>query len=86
MIKADPNLQFIPRNKLQESTEGFVGANDLIYSKPGVEGDARKYEEYIRGGGESIFPQKKYGGGVEMELSQNEINDYIKKGYRVKYM
>jgi hypothetical protein len=62
MIKADPNLQFIPRNKLQESTEGFVGANDLIYSKPGVEGDARKYEEYIKGGGESIFPQNKHGG------------------------
>ena len=64
MIKADPNLQFIPRNKLQESTEGFVGANDLIYSKPGVEGDARRYETYIRNNGESIFPQKKQGGAL----------------------
>lgn len=62
MIKADPNLQFIPRNKLQESTEGFVGANDLIYSKPGVEGDARVREEDFKKNGKSIFPKKQQGG------------------------
>jgi hypothetical protein len=65
MIKADPNLQFIPRNKLQESTDGFIGANDLMYSNPStVEGEARNYENYIRQGGKSIFPQKKQGGAL----------------------
>jgi hypothetical protein len=42
MIKADPNLQFIPRNKLQDFTEGFPGANALMYQDPStVEGEAR---------------------------------------------
>jgi hypothetical protein len=35
MIKADPELQFIPRNKLQEFTEGFPGANALMYQNGG---------------------------------------------------
>jgi hypothetical protein len=62
MIKADPNLQFIPRNKLQESTEGFVGANDLMYQDPTtVEGQASRYEKYLKGGGKSIFNKNKYG-------------------------
>lgn len=65
MIKADPNLQFIPRNKLQESAGSFVGANDLMYQDPTtVEGEARTYENYIKQGGKSIFPQKKQGGAL----------------------
>jgi len=64
MIKADPNLQFIPRNKLAEGAgPGFIGANDLMYSDPStLEGEARNYENYIRQGGKSIFPQKQEGG------------------------
>jgi hypothetical protein len=70
MIKADPNLQFIPREKLAQSTydedmqePGFVGAEDLIYADPStMEGEARAYEQYIRQGGKSVFPKKAKGG------------------------
>jgi len=74
MIKADPNLQFIPRNKLQQTVfplgqDGeeptFVGADDKMYQDPStVEGEARAYEQYIRQGGKSIFSQKKEGGAL----------------------
>jgi len=70
MIKTDPNLQFIPREKLAQSTydedmqePGFVGAEDLMYADPStVEGEARAYEQHIRQGGKSVFPQKQNGG------------------------
>jgi hypothetical protein len=64
MIQQDPNLQFIPRNKLAEGAgPGFIGAEDLQYSDPStLEGEARNYEGYIREGNPSIFPQKQNGG------------------------
>lgn len=64
MIAQDPNLQFIPRNKLAEGAgPGFIGAEDLQYSDPStVEGEARQYEQYIREGNPSIFPKKQDGG------------------------
>ena len=64
MIAQDPNLQFIPRNKLAEGAgPGFIGAEDLQYADPTtLEGEAREYEQYIREGNPSIFPNRKYGG------------------------
>jgi LAS superfamily LD-carboxypeptidase LdcB len=85
MIKADPNLQFIPRNKLQEYTEGFPGADALMYQDPTtVEGEARVREEQFEKDNTSIFPQNKYGGRVEMELDDAEIDEYRKGGYIVE--
>jgi hypothetical protein len=67
MIAQDPNLQFIPRNKLAEGAgPGFIGAEDLQYADPTtVEGEARQYEQYIREGNPSIFPNRKYGGSLD---------------------
>ena len=66
MIKADPNLQFIPRNKLQDFTEGFVGANALMYQDPTtVEGEARVREQQFEEDGKSIFPKKQGGGNTD---------------------
>jgi len=66
MIKADPNLQFIPRNKLQEFTEGFPGANALMYQDPTtVEGEARVREKQFKKDGKSIFPKKQDGGDID---------------------
>jgi len=66
MIKADPNLQFIPRNKLQEYTEGFPGADALMYQDPNTEeGEARVREEQYEKDGKSMFPKKQYGGNKD---------------------
>jgi len=66
MIKADPNLQFIPRNKLQEFTEGFPGANALMYQDPTTEeGEARVREEQFEKDGKSMFPKKQDGGNKD---------------------
>lgn len=73
MIKADPNLQFIPRNILQgrsyngedygEEGDGFVNAYNLMYQDPTtVEGEARVREQQFEEDGKSIFPKKQDGG------------------------
>ena len=64
MIAENPDLQFIPRDKLIEgAAPGFIGAEALQYSDPTtLEGEARQYEQYIREGNPSIFPKQKYGG------------------------
>jgi hypothetical protein len=83
MIKADPNLQFIPRNKLQDFTEGFPGANALMYQDPStVEGEARVREEQFEEDGKSIFPKKqggglhKFVGGGLQDFSPCQPNEY----------
>jgi len=85
MISEDPNLQFIPRNKLAEGSQpGFIGAEDLQYSDPStLEGEARQYEQYIREGNPSIFPKKK-DGGISLELTEAEIKKYVDGGYIVE--
>jgi len=79
MIKADPNLQFIPRNKLQEFTEGFPGANALMYQDPTtVEGEARVREKQFKKDGKSIFPKKQDGGVTKTKLSDKEEKTFQK--------
>jgi len=67
MIAQNPDLQFIPRNKLAEGAgPGFIGAEDLQYADPStLEGEARQYEQYIKEGNPSIFPNRKYGGLIQ---------------------
>lgn len=66
MIKDDPNLQFIPRNKLQDFTEGFIGANAIMYQDPNtLEGEARVREEQYEEDGKSMFPKKQDGGNKD---------------------
>jgi hypothetical protein len=70
MIAQNPNLKFIPREKLAQSTyeegmerPGFIGAEDLQYADPStLEGEARQYEQYIEEGNPSIFSKKQFGG------------------------
>jgi hypothetical protein len=69
MIKRNPELQFIPKEKLIQGTvpnskgqKSFLGAEDLMYSNPTtLEGEARKYEDYIANGGKSLFKK----GGIK---------------------
>ena len=93
MIKANPELQFMPREKLLQSqfpVEGeqpsFLGAEDSIYQDPStVEGEARMYEQYINQGGKSVFPEKKNGGEyLELDLTPEEIQEYAKGGFIVE--
>ena len=85
MIKADPNLQFIPRNKLQGFTEGFPGANALMYQDPTtVEGEARVREKQFKKDAISMFPKKQNGGYIDVELNDNEVEQYKDKGYVVE--
>lgn len=84
MIAQDPNLQFIPREKLAQSNFDeetgepiFVGAEDLQYSDPStLEGEARQYEQYIREGNPSIFPKKQNGGTNRTKLTKEEENQF----------
>jgi hypothetical protein len=90
MIAQDPNLQFIPRNKLAEGAgPGFIGAEDLQYADPTtLEGEAREYEQYIREGNPSIFPNRKYGGStddyIELDIPKDQIQKYVDGGYIVE--
>ncbi len=89
MIAENPDLQFIPRDKLIEgAAPGFIGAEDLQYSDPStLEGEARQYEQYIREGNPSIFPKQKNGGTanyIETSLTPKEIEQYVKGGYIVE--
>ena len=73
MIKANPELQFIPREKLLQSqfpVEGeqpsFLGAEDSIYQDPStVEGEARVREKQFEKDGISMFPKKQDGGDTD---------------------
>ena len=57
MIKKNPSLQFIPKDKLIQGSKSFHGAEDRIYANPTTEeGEARLYEDYISGNNKSIFP------------------------------
>lgn len=59
MIRANPELQFVPRSKLVEGSKSFPGAEVRMYEDPNtVEGGARAYEQYIENGGKSIFPKQ----------------------------
>ena len=85
MIKADPNLQFIPRNKLQGFTEGFPGANALMYQDPTtVEGEARVREKQFKKDAISMFPKKQNGGYIDVELNDNEVEQYKARGYIIE--
>jgi len=84
MIAENPELQFIPRERLIEGSPAFVGAESLQYGDPTtLEGEARQYEQYIEAGNPSIFPQgpDNY---VELELTPEEIDQYAKGGYIVE--
>ncbi len=95
MIKKDPSLQFIPKDKLiKGSGEGFIGAESLQYANPDtVEGEARAYENYIREGNPSIFEltdkeakQYRAGGYVLEELQEGGEDDIIRpKGDSYEY-
>ena len=69
MIQENPELQFIPRERLRRGTSpGFIGADSRIYSDPTtIEGSARNYENYIEAGNPSIFPMRKFGGQMTEE-------------------
>ena len=82
MIKADPNLQFIPRNKLQGFTEGFPGADALMYQDSNTEeGGARVREEEFEKDGISMFPQKKHGGLHKLQEGGSPYYSYGNKKY-----
>lgn len=78
MIAQDPNLQFIPREKLAEGAgPGFIGAEELQYADPTtVEGEARQYEGYIEDGNPSIFPKKQNGGTNKTKLTNKEEKQF----------
>jgi len=80
MIAQDPNLQFIPREKLAEGAgPGFIGAEELQYADPTtVEGEARQYEGYIEDGNPSIFPKKQNGGTSKTKLTNKEEKQFQK--------
>ena len=81
MIAQNPDLQFIPRNKLAEGAgPGFIGAEDLQYSDPStLEGEARQYEQYIEAGNPSIFPKQKTGGQLSKAKYGHSIGNLIRK-------
>jgi len=67
MISKNNLLQFIPREKLRHgSAPGFIGADSLMYSRPGtVEGDARIYEKSVVDN-PNIIQESMYRKGGEM--------------------
>jgi hypothetical protein len=64
MIAKNPDWQFIPRDLLytgyKTSSGNYVpGINDIMYEDPTTaEGEARAYENYIRKGGKTMFPNQ----------------------------
>jgi hypothetical protein len=86
MIKANPELQFMPREKLLQSqfpVEGeqpsFLGAEDSIYQDPStVEGEARVREEQFKKDGISMFPKKQVGGALKA-IAKNSKKILTKK-------
>jgi hypothetical protein len=77
MIAENPELQFVPRERLIKGSPAFVGAESLQYGDPfTLEGEARQYEQYIEDGNPSIFPQKQNGG--ELPEDYQNFLDYSK--------
>ena len=65
--------------------EAYTIAEENLYRNPtSVEGEARNYEGYIEAGNPSMFPKKQQGGFMEVELDDNEIEEYRKGGYIVE--
>lgn len=63
MIKKSPELQFVPRDILYngiQGSKGYIpGTDALMYEDPTTaEGEARDYENYIRKGGKTMFPNQ----------------------------
>lgn len=64
MIAKNPDWQFISRDLLNNgyktSSGNYVpGTDDMMYADPSTtEGEARDYENYIRKGGKTIFPNQ----------------------------
>ena len=64
MIAKNPDWQFIPRDLLytgyKTSSGNYIpGTNDMMYEDPTTaEGEARAYENYIRKGGKTMFPNQ----------------------------
>lgn len=93
MIKENPSLQFIPKEKLISGTtsnaggqKSFLGAEDLIYSNPKtLEGEARTYEDYIAKGGKPLFKKgglqnMPNGGVIPIPLADYDKTMAPKKG------
>ena len=64
IIEKNPDLQFIPRNLLyngyKTSSGNYIpGTEEMMYKDPTTaEGEARDYENYIRKGGKTMFPNQ----------------------------
>lgn len=79
MISKNNMLQFIPREKLRYgSAPGFIGADSLMYGRPGtLEGDARIYERSVRTNPDIIQePMRKNGG----EMIKRADGSYSQRG------
>ncbi len=64
--------------------EAYARAEEDLYNNPTTtEGEARNYEGYIEAGNPSIFP-KKQNGGIILDLTDDEIEEYRKGGYVVE--
>jgi hypothetical protein len=64
--------------------EAYARAEEDLYNNPTTtEGEARNYEGYIEAGNPSIFP-KKQNGGIILDLTDDEIEEYRKGGYIVE--
>ena len=65
--------------------EAYIRAEEDLYNNPTTtEGEARNYEGYIEAGNPSIFPKKPTANEVEVELTEDEIEEYRKGGYIVE--
>jgi hypothetical protein len=64
--------------------EAYARAEEDLYNNPTTtEGEARNYEGYIEAGNPSIFP-KKQNGGIILDLTEGQIDEYKKGGYIVE--
>lgn len=65
--------------------EAYIRAEEDMYNNPTtIEGEARNYEGYIEAGNPSIFSKQQYGGAIEMELDEKDMDKYVKGGYVVE--
>jgi hypothetical protein len=64
--------------------EAYARAEEDLYNNPTTtEGEARNYEGYIEAGNPSIFP-KQQDGGIILDLTEDQIDEYKKGGYIVE--
>ena len=64
--------------------EAYTRAEEDLYNNPTTtEGEARNYEGYIEAGNPSIFP-KQQDGGIILDLTEDQIDEYKKGGYIVE--